>query len=276
MGFLKILLHAGIIDNRGHWQAKNTCLIQLGDILGRGGEPGKIFRLLQHLAGEAPGNDSSVQVLLGNHEAMSMSGLLMYNTVEEFRDLAEEGFLDPRDLSGDLEFCFTLSPLGDLGKWLRSHDSAVVINETLFVHGGLNREYGCKPLDRLNRQIQNALAGYTPLDVNRDLMLKQDGPQWNRDFVLRPTEEKESELEEVLNYHGCRRMVVGHTPTSCIDSAHVGRIVPLYDGKLLCIDTGIGKSYGGNLSALSLAGGEVLALYPEGAPCPLPEGLVPS
>ena len=38
-------------------------------------------------------------------------------------------------------------------------------------------------------------------------------------------------------------MVVGHTPTHCIDPTRAGRNVPLYGDPLNCIDTGIGKTY---------------------------------
>ena len=93
-GFRRILLEAGIIDKRGHWRARDTHLVQLGDILGRGGEPGKIFKLLKRLEAEAPEFGSCVHVLLGNHEAMSMSGLTIYNTMEEFQDLAGEDMLE--------------------------------------------------------------------------------------------------------------------------------------------------------------------------------------
>jgi hypothetical protein len=56
-------------------------------------------------------------------------------------------------------------------------------------------------------------------------------------------------------------MVVGHTPTSCISPSQSGRILPLYGDRLYCIDTGIGTTYGGHLSALSLERGSLSALY---------------
>ncbi len=298
-GFRKILLDTGLIDRRGHWKAKDTHLVQLGDILGRGGEPGKIFKLLRRLEVEAPGYNSRVHVLLGNHEAMSMSGLLIYNTLEEFQDLAEQEFTDPletihgssngrdaaspvrtqsipsrdwspvpdaktdkrMDMLGCREFRASLSPWGKVGKWLATHDSAVVLNGSLFVHGGLNQAHGCQPLDDLNRQVRLELNRFLPPDAGKDLTHMKDGPQWNREFTLRPNEKKGRELDQVLDYHHCQRMVVGHTPTSCIKPSQGGRIVPLYDEKLLCIDTGIGKSYGENLSALTIENGSVSPQY---------------
>jgi hypothetical protein len=284
-GFKRILQEAGLIDKRGHWKAKDTHLVQLGDILGRGGEPGKIFKLLRRLEAEAPQYGSRVHVLLGNHEAMSMSGLIVYNTMEEFQDLAGEDLLeagaefpDPvptrgkrseldaklskrLDMLGCREFRAALSPRGKVGGWLVVHDSAVVINGNLFVHGGLNREYGFMPLPELNHRVRLELCDDGASNPGKDVMLRRDGPQWNREYTLKANDDRRRELEEVLDYHHCQRMVVGHTPTSCIDPQRAGRILPMYDEKMFCIDTGIGKTYGENLSALNWERGEVSALY---------------
>lgn len=289
-GLHRILQKTGILDRRDRWVAHDTRLVQLGDILGRGGEPGKIFRLLKRLEQEAPRYGSSVHVLLGNHEAMSMSGMLMYNTLEEFRDLAEEDLLEtarggaPRedrdrgaspaelrmgrrlDLMGCREFRDSLAPEGKVGHWLAHHDTAVSLDGNLFVHGGLNREYGLMPLDALNDKVRReifASDGEGPdWTAGGEIMLRRDGPQWNRDLPLRPDAGKAEVLEEVLAYHGCARLVVGHTPTSCIDPDRAGRIIPLYGGRLWCVDTGIGKAYGQRLSALVIQGDTVTAEYP--------------
>lgn len=317
-GFKRILHAAGIIDAHGHWCARDTHLVQLGDILGRGGEPGKIFKLLKRLEEEAPEFGSRVHVLLGNHEAMCMSGLILYNTMEEFQDLIGEDLLekadaresgsdgsgldavaaeaaaaeaagdeaaeagrraaadrgrgglaaalDPKlgkrlDMLGCREFRSALSPCGKVGSWLLGHDSAVSINGNLFVHGGLNRAHGCMPLQQLNERVRTELSDDGAPDTGEDLMLRRDGPQWNRDFTLRRNAAREAELGEVLDFHGCARMVVGHTPTSCIDPARAGRILPLYGDRLYCIDTGIGKTYGAKLSALNVERGAATALY---------------
>jgi hypothetical protein len=307
-GLRTILLRCGVIDKKERWIARDTHLVQLGDVLGRGGEPGKIFRMLKRLEQEALDAGSRVHFLLGNHEAMSISGMLMYNTVEEFRDLAGEDWLEPAadgasweshaaraqdgegrpgrpggrvaaqrlDMMGAREFRDSLSPEGKVGYWLSTHDSAVSINGFLFVHGGLNRECGLVPLDELNAQVRAELFGGPALAAGKadwsaasaraapegGIVLRRDGPQWNREFTLDRNPERQKELEEVLEFHGCGGMVVGHTPTKCIDPSQAGRIMSLYGGKLHCIDTGIGRAYGENLSALKIKGGVVTPIYP--------------
>lgn len=298
-GLVRILQRTGILDRKGHWAAEDTHLVQLGDILGRGGEPGKIFRLLRRLEQEAPIHNSQVHLLLGNHEAMSMSGMLMYNTVEEFKDLAEASLLEPAgdapredfasaprtvdsrfgrrlDMLGCREFRESLSPEGLVGQWLATHDTALSINGCLFVHGGLNRDYGLMPLDALNDAVRRELAlgappaqppsqpqaDWTAVGAPPEIMLHREGPQWNRDLVIRPDARKQKDLEEVLEYHGCDRMVVGHTPTTCIDPGQPGQIATLYGGRLWCVDTGIGKAYGSRLSALQIEGDFISTIYP--------------
>jgi hypothetical protein len=283
-GLRRILRETGLIDGKGRWAARDTHLVLMGDVLGRGGEPGKIFALVRRLEAEAPGRGSRVHLLLGNHEAMSIGGMLRYNTLEEFRDLAEEGreaFPEAErgegepagpadggreaklarrlDMLGAREFRAALSPRGPVGAWLLSHATPVAINGNLFVHGGLNRAHGLVPLRELNARVRAELAAGD--SGAPEPVLRRDGPHWNRDFALDPAPARGGELEEVLDYQGCGRMVVGHTPTSRIAAGGAGRILPLYGGRLYCIDTGIGRAYGGRLSALSLADGEPEPLY---------------
>jgi hypothetical protein len=287
-GFRRILRETGLINRKGGWAANDTHLVLMGDVLGRGGEPGKIFALARQLEAEAPGRGSRVHLLLGNHEVMALLGVLRYNTLEEFRDLAAEDwamaadetppgaaaedgsvslpaaptaagegpeakFGKRLDMLGARDFRAALSPRGAVGAWLLGHASAISINGTLFVHGGLNRAYGRMPLDELNASVREGLT--SPDEEDKGAAMRRDGPQWNRDFTLRPGPGRGEELEEVLGYHGCSRMVVGHTPTSCIAAGRAGRILPMYGERLYCIDSGIGRAYGAHLSALSLDGG---------------------
>ena len=151
-----------------------------------------------------------------------------------------------------------------MGKWLALHNSVVKINGTLFVHGGLTQDFGYQPLTVLNQkvrvEIRRQRSGNS--QVVEGSLLSNRGPQWNRDYITKYSEEKRTELEEVLQFHRCERMVVGHTPTSFIDKNQVGQILPLYDGRFFCIDTGIGKSYGEHLSAIHIDRDNIHFVYP--------------
>lgn len=348
-GFHRILEAAGLIDGAGKWIAYDCRLVQTGDILGRGGEPFRIIRLLQRLMREAPEKRSRVDVLLGNHETLGMTGQFAYITPEERSD-AKAQFPDQslRDL---------LSPEGEVGSWLASLDAALVIDGSLFVHGGLGEKYGLLPLIELNGLIRDELRtgrsegwshrllegkgasfpgaqsplfpdrpgpgrlpsghagpgrpasgrtaipqpslgsmalwrtvgeivphrGIVPVslleiaeglkeaDLQEDwkpvaetasIVFDLQGPLWCRDLALKSEADFAGTLTRVLDYHGCRRMVVGHTPTCFIDKAETGRILARHGGRLFCIDTGIAKPYGAHLSALVVQGDAVRGLYP--------------
>ena len=55
-----------------------TTLVQMGDVVDRGPDSLKIIRDLMRLQREAPKRGGQVIVLVGNHEAMMMTGDLRY------------------------------------------------------------------------------------------------------------------------------------------------------------------------------------------------------
>jgi hypothetical protein len=59
-------------------------------------------------------------------------------------------------------------------------------------------------------------------------------------------------------------MVIGHTPTE-------GLIFPRYGGRVIQIDVGLSKAYGGPPAALLLENGKAIAIH-RGRRIPLPEG----
>ncbi len=285
-GLVDILKFAELIDDGGHWKAPSAHLVQLGDILGRGGEPGKIFALLHRLEIEAAAMGGGVHMLLGNHEVLTLRGTLVYNTPAEFQDVADwapASFGPVEDISPSPDWtpvatdpdkyrkrlsmmgCETfqryLNPRGPMGEWLLSHPTVVILGDTLFVHGGLNRHHGLMDLEDLNREVREEVES---LQDGREaaLHLVKDGPQWNREYVGRFSPDLNAELNDVLDYHACRRMVVGHTPTGAIAPLRTGEVLPLFEEKLWCADTGIGAAYGAHLGALRLRDGEARPLYP--------------
>ncbi len=285
-GFCAILRHCGLIDASDRWIARGTHLVQMGDVVGRGGQPRKILSLLRRLENEAREYGSEVHMLLGNHETMSLRGFHAYRTAEEIRDfseaageaVAERDNVDtteksrlerptvPAALKGFVpeSVRFDLSPQGRVGGWLAGLNSALKINGILFVHGGLTREFGFESLALLNERISREITSETEPFDPRAMHLGNKGPQWTRDYTLNPSESAREELEDVLRFHRCSTMVVGHTPTFHIDRNQAGRIIPLYDNRLYCTDTGIGKVYGEQLSALTLEQGRFRCAYPGG------------
>jgi len=108
--FAAILQKAGIIDAEHHWSAKNTTLVQTGDILDRGPKPREALDLLMSLEKEAPLSGGRVVILLGNHEVMNIMGDLRYVTPVNYASFADADS-DRRQKSA----------YQDYAKWRSSH-----------------------------------------------------------------------------------------------------------------------------------------------------------
>ena len=279
-GFRTILRACELIDG-DHWIGGDSQLVQLGDVFGRGGEPGRILSLIKNLESEAPAQGGNVHMLLGNHEILALRGTVFYNTREEFADFSRpeslEAFGDPGpDLGaedihpglrrrmldlGCWDFCRALLPIRPVGRWLLDRPTVLILGDTLFVHGGLDAASGFLDVDEINAGVRAEIfprSDWTPVLS----FLTPTGPQWNREYVLHPGPERARELEQVLEHHHCRRMVVGHTPTRHLGAAREGKVTELYGGKMVCADTGIGRLYGGHLSALRIEDGAAEPVYP--------------
>ena len=298
-----IALRARIIDARNRWAAGSATLVQTGDIVDRGPDSLKIIRHLRKLEKEAARAGGRVVVLVGNHEAMNVTGDLRYVHPGEYAAFVDERSEALRQAAwaangklftanykakfpamsdgqvrdawfastplGMLEHQRAWAPDGELGRWASRLPAVVKIGDTLFAHGGLSAGYANVPIAEINRRVSTALA-------NRETALTSIlndplGPLWYRGLITRgPSFEQEiaaaaaaagsapqsrpgmaAELDMVLAGHRARRLVIGHTPAlKGIDIAH--------GGKLVRIDTGISRHYGGQLSWLEIVGDKVV------------------
>jgi hypothetical protein len=278
---------ARLIDARGRWAGRNTILVQTGDITDRGPDSLKIIRDLMKLQRSAPRHGGRVVVLVGNHEAMNMTGDLRYVHPGEFAAFADRRSVDRREQVfaalrpkleaayrartpamspdgikaawlaqtplGKIEHQRAWSPSGELGRWTIANPAVARIGDSLFVHGGISARYAAMPIADINRAVAAALAAQdsAPTSIIND----EFGPLWYRGLIVRgktqtspATLTVDQELAAALQAHGARRLVVGHTPTrSGIHITNAGRLVR--------IDTGISRAYGGTLSYLEIVGG---------------------
>ncbi|KAH8814692.1 Metallo-dependent phosphatase-like protein [Flagelloscypha sp. PMI_526] len=134
-----------------------------------------------------------------------------------------------------------------------------------FVHGGLSPSYqDLTPFptrinelsDSLLSKLQNRVQppphpphqypglprGTTQAEA---ALYDSNGPLWYRGWALQDEATVCSQVDEVLEKTGTRRMIMGHTPDFTGIVARCG-------GKIIIIDTGISHAYGGVLSALSI------------------------
>ena len=154
----KLLRSVKVVDADLHWSAGRDHVVSLGDLLDRGGGSRKAMDLLMRLQGEAAAAGGALHVVLGNHEAMNLMGDLRDTTPAEFAAyagdepaglrerlraewIAEHGKdsakqFDERFLPGYFGQRAALARDGKYGRWLLSLPVAIVIGDTLFMHGG--------------------------------------------------------------------------------------------------------------------------------------------
>jgi len=285
--YVAVLRSAGVINKNANWNGGRTHLVQLGDIADRGPSPRKIMDLLMKLELQAERAKGKVHALIGNHEAMNIYGDLRYTTPEEFKEFAGDGSSAVRQayykqLVGELkkqaeatgqtfaaddawrmkwesehplgwvEHRFAYGPNGSYGQWIRSHNAIIIIDDTLFVHGGIGPKYADIPAGLINDKVRQELADFTLL--NGGLTMDPDGPLWYRGLADGDEQQLAGHVDTVLKNFGVRRIVVGHTPT-------LTAIIPRFEGKVIRADVGLSKYYGGPPACLLIEHGRPYALH---------------
>ncbi len=204
-GLTSILSEAGLIDTTGSWTGGSATLIQLGDLLDRGVRLREVLDLLMRLELEAPRSGGRVIVLLGNHEVMNLLGITRdvnsdafteFVTEESRRRRAEalaafESLWRRREVElgrqpvfsdeaadqwlamhppGFVEYSEAFGVQGVYGTWLRRRPVAVILGETLFVHGGYGPSLAGVGVDEINRR---AAAELVLFDETRTFMVAE-------------------------------------------------------------------------------------------------------
>jgi hypothetical protein len=240
---------------------------------------------------EAKKAGGAVFALVGNHEVMNVLGDLRYVTPEEFAAfktgdsqrlqdallarMAEErkGQGKPEMTASEIEKWRTAQPLGFVehrlawspkgayGSWIARQDAVIRIGDTLFLHGGIGPKYADFSRKDLDDRIRDEIKEGDPLTalVAND----PEGPLWFRGLA-QGEPSLSDHLDAVLKRHGAKRMVIGHTPTE-------GLVFPRYGGRVIQIDVGLSKAYGGPPAGLLIENGVAIALH-RGRRVPLPQG----
>ena len=247
---------AGVIDDEGHWSGGQTVVVQTGDQLDRGDAEQQILDHLAQLEQEAWAAGGAMHVLNGNHETMNVELDLRYVTPGGFVDFAE--FAPPvaeQDAEllgyeeGERGRVAAFRPGGPYARMLGTRNTAVVVGDTAFVHGGILPNHAELGLESINRTIQDWMVG----DASHPAALVGgDGPVWVRNYSDSTTVDDCALLDEALAMIGAARMVVGHTVQDEVSVACYG--------KAWRIDVGMAAYYGGPVQAIEIRDGEVTIL----------------
>lgn len=280
--FIRVLRDAKLINQRNNWIGGKAHFVQTGDVPDRGPKTRDAMDLLMKLEKQAKKAGGMVHVLIGNHEAMNASGDLRYVTKKDYtafrsrksknlRKAFYERYVDyvkntteeaawpsfNKEYKNEWEKKFPLgwvehrqnwSKQGKYGKWVASHNSVIIINDSIFMHGGISPKFATTALDSMNADIRADV--FTSEGIAGD----RDGPLWYRGLAQDDEVLLMDHVDQVLAHHKLKRIVVGHSRTK-------GAVRPRFGAKVLMIDVGLGKKDGSNFAYLDITHGVAKAVH---------------
>ncbi|KAJ7980639.1 shewanella-like protein phosphatase 2 [Quillaja saponaria] len=258
---------ARLIDGSDHWVGGSATVVQVGDVLDRGGDELKILYFLEKLKREASRTGGTFITMNGNHEIMNVDGDFRYVTkagLDEFMVWADwfcignkmkslcQGLPKLKDPFEGIPLTFrgvkqeffdgfrariaALRPEGPISRrFLSQNLTVLVVGESIFVHGGLLPEHVSYGLERINEEVRDWLNGLTG-KRSPAYCRGRDAVVWLRKFSDELAKNCDcSTLEHVLStIPGVKRMIMGHT------IQEVG-INGACDNKAIRIDVGMSK-----------------------------------
>ncbi|MGE0533267.1 MAG: metallophosphoesterase [Hyphomonadaceae bacterium] len=288
--FRDMLRQAGLINAQDNWSGGRAHLVQLGDVPDRGAHSRAIMDLLMRLEPQAERAGGRVHALIGNHEAMNVTGDLRYvhpGEYEAFRDRRSqrtrqdyyrqtldylranpppEGLPEFDDAFrqqwealhplGYVEHRRAWQPGGRYGDWIASHDSVIRINDTLFVHGGIGPAFAAYEAAVMNEAVDAALRGQPDAgDPNLGgILTHQEGPLWYRGLAMNDEAAETANLEAVLTHFGVRRIVTGHTKLAAT-------VLPRFDGRVIVTDIAVPDGHSDPHAFLIIEGDQLTTMH---------------
>lgn len=295
--YIGVLQAAGLVDARGRWQAGTTHLVQTGDIPDRGPDTRRIIEHMAALATQAHKRGGRVHNLMGNHEAMNVYGDLRYAVAGEFSAWADQRSaerrerhyaaamddlkqLDPQRFAalpadfrtqwdaahplGWIEHRMAWDPRfdsrGPMFRWVMDAEVSIQLNDAIFVHGGISHAYCGNSLESLTAMAHAQLREGD--DGELGILTDSAGPLWYRGLAGVAPAAPRATVDAILERHGARHIVIGHTVSESV-------VWPRLDARVIQIDTGMSRAYGGAAGWLEIQGNQLSAGY-RGGRVPLP------
>ncbi|MCZ4695787.1 metallophosphoesterase [Ancylomarina euxinus] len=204
----KLLVANKVINAKGGWLFGKNHLVFVGDIFDRGDQVTEALYFIRHISRLAREKGGRVHLILGNHEVMVLMNDSRY-IAPKYRNLSK------RLLTNYYNF---FAENADLGRWLRSLNSVLKINDKLFVHGGLSYDVVEKNLsiNQINMDIRYSLLNAKSMSA-KELKSKiyfPGNPLWYRGYMMESRYYSmitESEVDKVLRYYNVKQIMFGHT-----------------------------------------------------------------
>lgn len=238
---------AGLIAADDRWSGGSATVVQVGDILDRGGDEIKLLYFFEKLKREAAKAGGQVITLNGNHEIMNVDGDFRYVTPSGLKEFENWGFwqcvgnsmkqkcegmdkglisrdlfegvpneipqIMPKFMHGARARVAALRPNGLIAnRFLSKNQTVVVVGDSVFAHGGLLQKHVHYGFERVNEDVRDWILGAKER-VSNHLVRGRNSIVWLRSFSNELVKDCDcSLLEHVLEtIPGVKRLIMGHT-----------------------------------------------------------------
>lgn len=227
--FSQILQRNSIIKSNLEWNFGKGHLVLLGDYFDRGDDVTAVLWLCYKLEQEAEKQGGKVHFILGNHEQMNLQGSVKY-VQDKYQALAQKLNIPYKELYGKNS---------ELGRWLRTKNAIIKINNILFTHGGISPNFIKlhETIDITNQKTLKAID--IPLkdmystngeDIGNPFYkyINIESPLWYRGYFSDWGNYKkatQTEVGAVCKYYGVNKIIVGHTIVDEIKTHYNGKVI---------------------------------------------------
>jgi len=146
---------------------------------------------------------------------------------------------------GQIELMRAFSAGGQYGKWVIQQRAVLKLGDSLFLHGGISAKYAEWSESRFNDRVREDIilpVSPTPEEnVTQDMM----GPLWYRGLAQDPEPSIAPLVDQLLERHKVKRIIVGHTPTK-------NGVVSRLQGKVIVADVGLSQYFGARRACVVL------------------------
>ena len=287
--FEKVLTRANLMNDDGDWSGGKSIVVQVGDIADRGPDTRKIVAHLKKLQEQAEASGGQIIALVGNHEAMVMTGDIRYVHPGEYEafvtsdsEAAQQAFFEEveddfvawvrqqnadateeeiedwfyREVAplGRAEHRLAWRPSGEIGSWVVKNSAILKLGESLFVHGGISAKYSDMTIEEINAAAKEALSEQI---TDRGAIIHDPlGPLWYRGLLREPCEVAETGVDGAsLTIEEELDVVLTHFGVERIVVGHTPSLQGIkanHNGRVIQIDTGMSAHYGGINSFLEI------------------------
>ncbi len=221
---IKVLKNNKVIDKNLNWSFGKGHLVIVGDIFDRGDKVTETLWFIYKLEEQAQKSGGKVHYLLGNHEYMVLHNDLRYLHTKYIKSSKLLAIPFPKLIDKN-----TI-----LGRWLRSKSTIITINDKLFVHGGISKEFISNGfnIDDTNRLMRESIDRKKEEMKTVPFYKKYygtNGPIWYRGYFKEGF--NEHELNNLLRQLNVNHIIVGHTSQN--------EVMQLFDKKIIVVDSSI-------------------------------------